>query len=318
MIRSFEYLIEGVYIMRHAYLVIAHSNWTQLELLLTLLDKPNNAIYVHIDAKVKNAPIDRLRKNVKYASIHLYQKNKVFWGSFELVQTELFLFKKAYSEHFDYYHLLSGTDLPIKTQDEIDAFFTQNYGYQFVHFDTEERLRMDKEIKRRTKYYHFLQNYRRRFSINFFNVFFTTLERISIVFQIAFRIDRMKKHPNLIIKYGSQWVSITDDLVGYILKNEQLINNVFRHTNCADELFIQTLVFNSDFREQLYDKDFDDDNRANMRLIDMKMRGKNGSPYTWKLDDINEIEQSACLFARKFDINTDARVVQAVYNHVKN
>lgn len=298
--------------MQHAYLIIAHSNWKQLKMLIQLLDEENNAIFVHIDAKATDVPIDDLQNVVKKAQIKLFQKYKVYWGSFELVQTELFLFKQAHKEHYDYYHLLSGADLPIKTQKEIDDFFTRNRGFEFVQYDTDERLKNDKEIGRRTRLYHFLQNYRRRYKWRFLNSFFTLLERSSLVIQLLLKIDRTKKNPNIVVKYGSQWVSITDDLVEFILQNKNLIYNLFRYTNCADELFIQTLVFNSKFVNRLYDKDFDNDVRGNMRLIDIKERGSNGNPYTWRINDIGEIKKSECLFARKFDINTDADVIYEI------
>lgn len=303
--------------LRHAYLIIAHSNWEQLKVLLEMLDESNNALYIHIDAKAKQVPIMELQKTVKKAFIQIFQEYKVYWGSFELVQTELFLFKQAYPKHYDYYHLLSGTDLPIKSQKEIDDFFSKNKGCEFVQYDTDERLRSDNEIIRRTRYYHYLQNYRRRYKIKLLNESFTFLERVSLVIQMVLRIDRLKKHSGFPIKYGSQWVSITDDLVKHIIQNEQLITDVFHCTNCADELFIQTLVFNSEFKERLYDKNYDDSVCGNMRLIDLKTRGQNGNPYTWRVEDLQEIQSSKCLFARKFDLSIDSEVVRFVFERNK-
>lgn len=40
-------------VMKHAYLIIAHSNLKQLQQLLLLLDDPRNDIYIHIDKKSK-------------------------------------------------------------------------------------------------------------------------------------------------------------------------------------------------------------------------------------------------------------------------
>lgn len=108
------------------------------------------------------------------------------------------------NKHYDYYHLLSGADLPIKTQEEINLFFEKNNGFEFVQYDTDERLKKDKEIGRRTKLYHFLQNYRRRYNWKPLNSFFTLLERILLAVQLLLRIDRMKKYQNVVIKYGSQ------------------------------------------------------------------------------------------------------------------
>ena len=49
---------------------------------------------------------------------------KVYWGDISLVKVEYLLFESALSHGpYAYYHLLSGTDLPIKSQDYIHAFF---------------------------------------------------------------------------------------------------------------------------------------------------------------------------------------------------
>ena len=36
---------------RHAYLILAHTNFGQLRKLLELLDDPRNDIFVHVDGK---------------------------------------------------------------------------------------------------------------------------------------------------------------------------------------------------------------------------------------------------------------------------
>lgn len=42
--------------MKHAFLIIAHNNFEQLQLLVSLLDDVCNDIYVHIDKKTKELP----------------------------------------------------------------------------------------------------------------------------------------------------------------------------------------------------------------------------------------------------------------------
>ena len=41
---------------RHAYLIMAHNEWSLLNVLLSLLDDDRNDIYLHIDQKVKQMP----------------------------------------------------------------------------------------------------------------------------------------------------------------------------------------------------------------------------------------------------------------------
>lgn len=37
--------------MKHAYCILAHNNWEQLQLLLNCIDDDRNDIYLHIDVK---------------------------------------------------------------------------------------------------------------------------------------------------------------------------------------------------------------------------------------------------------------------------
>ena len=37
--------------MKHAYCILAHNNWSQLQLLLNNLDDDRNDIYLHVDLK---------------------------------------------------------------------------------------------------------------------------------------------------------------------------------------------------------------------------------------------------------------------------
>lgn len=297
--------------MKHAYLILAHNNWEQLKLLVSLLDDADNDIYIHIDKKAKAFPLDEIKASAKISRVEILQEYKIYWGSFEMVQAELLLFETAHWKKYDYYHLISGADLPIKQMEYIKEFFEKNNGKEFIHYDTDKRLREDKEIGRRTRLYHFLQNYRRRYKLKAVNEVFTFMERVFLVIQLVLKVNRNKKYPDFEIRYGSQWVSITDNLVSYILTQKEKINQMFRYTNCADELFIQSLVYNSEFRNKLYDDKFDNSVEANMRLIDWK-RGSNGNPYVWQASDIDEIKRSKCLFARKFSISSCMEIAKKV------
>ena len=156
----------------------------------------------------------------------------------------MFLLEQAYIEGYDYYHIISGADLPLKNNKEIDLFFEENKGKEFILYDN-NTLEDNLEISRRTKYYHFLQNYRRRYTENWKNSFFTFCERVSLVLQIIFGVNRVK-NLDWQIKYGSQWVSITNELVKTILEHEEKITSIFQYTKCKnhreDSIFIS---FNS-------------------------------------------------------------------------
>lgn len=289
-------------------MIISHSNWEELFCLLKQLDNENNDIYIHIDKKVKNPPIKKIKSILTKANVEVFVKYKVYWGSYELVLTELFLLEQASKKNHEYYHLLSGTDLLIKPLEEFYEFFERNKGYEFVQFDSNERLKNDKEILRRVKLYHFFVNNRKKYSVNIVNSLFTYLSRGLLLLQEFFRIDRLRKL-KYDIKYGSQWFSITNDCVKYIISRKDTIHKIFYRTKCADELFIQTLVYNSPFENKLYDRTYSNSFRGNFRFIDIKNRGNGSSPYIWRLSNFEELINSGCLIARKFDLNIDKEIV---------
>ena len=268
--------------MKHAFLIIAHNNWWQLKKLIECLDSDTHDIYVHVDKKSKDFDESYFRNSVTKSSLKFYREFEVYWGGFSQVQVEIFLLKQAYTNGYDYYHIISGSDLPLKNNEKIDSFFEKNNGKEFILYD-EDALKGNPEISRRAKYYHYLQNYRRRYAEKWKNSFFTFCERISLVLQIVFGVNRVKSL-DWQIKYGSQWVSITDELVKVILANEEKITSVFSYTNCADELFIQTIAFNCGFKDHIFQPV--GNQAANLRCIDWS-RGKNGNPYTYRLKDID-------------------------------
>ena len=290
--------------MRHAFLIIAHSNWWQLRELIKALDAEGHDIYIHVDKKADDFNIADFNGITRYSSVYIFSEYEVFWGAFSVVQSELFLFEKAFHQEYDYYHLISGSDLPIKSNREIDAFFELNRGKEFISYDNEQ-LKYDSEISRRTRYYHFLQSYRRRYSQRWKNEFFTFCERVSLVTQIVLRVNRIK-NLDWEVKYGSQWVSISNELVAEILRQKKKIIKVFHCTNCADELFIQTIAYNCGFKKDIYCPE--NGMHGNVRFIDWT-RGEGGSPYTFKLSDYKLIKQSKDLFARKFSENVDKSLI---------
>lgn len=192
--------------MMHAYLIMAHKNLEQIKKLMKLLDYSENDIYIHIDAKA-----DDTIRFFDYTSCCTKSKviqSSVFksaWGSYSLIECELFLLKQATENRkYDYYHLISGMDLPLKNQLEIHQFFKKNSGKQFVHFSG-KNSENEYQIKRRVKYYWATSYY------NFFSfIDFRIVRRIDyfqIRLQELLHIDRLKDN-NLVFYHGSQWFSM--------------------------------------------------------------------------------------------------------------
>ena len=128
-----------------------------------------------------------------------------------------------------------------------------------------------------------------------------------------FRVNRVKKL-DWTIKYGSNWVSITDDLVAEIIKQKDKVQKVFSCTNCADELFVQTVAYNCGFKNKIYTSECG--MAENVRFIDWS-RGKNGNPYTFRNQDEELLMKNSNLFARKFSEIVDSDIIQCIYTKIE-
>ena len=132
---------------------MAHNQFDLLCKLIRELDDERNDIYIHIDKKAGTIDEKRFRECAQRSNVFFTDRISVIWGGESLVECELLLFKAAAERGYQYYHLISGVDFPIKTQKEIHNFFEQNAGKEFIEYWN----RKEQEYLYRIKYYYPLQ-----------------------------------------------------------------------------------------------------------------------------------------------------------------
>lgn len=288
---------------RHAYLILAHKNLGQLKRLIKLLDDPRNDIFVHLDSKNRDFNEADWRDAAKLSHLEFISPRlNVNWGGVSIMRAELNLLEAATRrEAYDYYHLLSGQDLPIKTQDEIHDFFDAHLGKEFLNY-----WEFKKSTLSRFRYYTIFPEGEGRFRTRIVNHFFKGLQMA-----VGFRINR-----DVDFRFGSQWFSITDALARYAVEQRPWLEKVFRHTSTCDEIFLPTLVWSSRFKENLYHpeavKSQKEVNMSNMRFIDWTRGESIRHPWTFKADDYALLMETPHLFARKFDENIDAEIISKI------
>lgn len=138
-------------------------------------------------------------------------------------------------------------------------------------------------------------------------------------------VDRIKKSGFQYMK-GSQWFSITYEAAQYIVENEKKILMMFSYTRCPDEVFIQTMLYNSYLRDTL-ETDFHDieyrtltseNAMANMRVMDWPDELQTAHPRTLDVQNYELLIRSYGFFARKFDSREDPEIIDMIYNDLKN
>lgn len=285
----------------HAVLIIAHNQFELLKKLILALDDERNDIFVHIDAKVKDFDFDSFKSLPKYSEIHFTDRVNVTWGDFSQVKAEMILLKAAVenqneNKKYSYFHLISGCDLPIKSNNEIHDSFNNNNGKEFIHFTAND---VTAQSIGRIRYYHFFRN-KRNFVRKALSYFVLQIEKL-------LGVNRLKKE-GIMVQKGCNWFSITGDFAQYIVENMDKWKTVFKYSYCADELFIQTIFINSPFKDNLYMKNCNNNHLSCARLIDWER----GNPYVFRKEDFDLIKSSSAMFARKFNMDIDSDIVDMI------
>jgi hypothetical protein len=216
-------------------------------------------------------------------------KNRVDinWGGFSMVQATLNGFKEILGsgKEYDFVHLLSGQDYPIKKIESIHQFLSKNLGKAFLTTMSIENEWH--EAIPRLELYHFT-DYRFKGA--------SRLERIVNI------LLPKRKVPNGLIPVGrSQWFTISPVHVKYIVEYIEKNKNVkrfFALTWGSDEIIFHTILYNS-----IYQKDI-----INDCLMYKDWSEGKPHPKTLTVKDFPELVKSDKFFARKFDENVDKEI----------
>lgn len=282
--------------MRHAYLIIAHNEFEVLQHLLNALDDKRNDVFIHIDKKVKSYP----NLYMAYGQLSILENSEeVYWGHISQIEAEYLLFETAHKNGpYAYYHLISGVHLPLYNQSYMHAFFDKLRGKDLL-------MKMDTPVEEVTikvrKYNFFIKNYFS--SRGFMRKINQFLWRMSIFFQKIFDI---RANRNEIFYKASNWLSLSQKSVEYILKEKSEVLKRYRYSFCGDEFFVPSVLENMSFKSNVvyYDK-----------LLKCDFEGANTKTYS--LVNYEDIITSGCLFARKFSAK-DIDVVEKILNNINS
>lgn len=281
--------------MKIAHLIMAHKNPTQLGRLLAALQHEEAYCFIHLDRKADMSEFVHLAglPRVQFTP----RRFAVRWASYSFTEAILECTRDvlASGQEFAFVNLLSGQDYPIRPAATIHDFFARHLGFSFLSFEKEGGSAWWQHAKSRVEKYHttnfkfpgqyMLQNLvnkllpRRRFPLPYdlygsSDSSWWTLDATCAAYLVRF----MDEHPRL------RWFSL--------------------FTWGSDEYLIATVLMNSPFREHIVNE--------NYRYIDWSAGGAN--PKLLTESDFTRLTQTHKLFARKFDIDQDADILNRLDN----
>lgn len=287
--------------MKHAYLIMAHNNFSVLKVLLKLLDDDRNDIYLHIDKSAKDWDDASWHTLLDRAQLHIVNRVKVDWATYSHLYAMKNLLLEATKTYHSHYHMISGADLPIKNQNQIHTFFNNHSNREFVGFAPSYR----EDIVLRHNY--FVKFYRNSNK----HVILLAKKCNSLLVKIQKKIGiNVFKNYKSEIKKGHDWFSVTHAAALFLIQEEPKFKKYFYWAFCPSEFFAQTILFNSKFKNNIFDHN--NENNGAQRCIDWNR----GSPYTFKSEDIDILKESSMMFARKFIETEDMEIVNKLFHHL--
>ena len=279
--------------MSQAVLIMAHQHFDQLVELTELLSKKFN-VYVHIDknADLDQAVIDHLNE---LTAAPVIRTQAVHWGGYSIAQAAIDLMNLALKDSDNtYFHLISGEDWPLKPLDQIYNFYEGNDKIYMNYWRMLDKIKTHEPQIWWIKYYFHYDQMNRR------STFGKIYHRLLLAVSGMLRINKLKKYQldEDQMYAGQNWVDIPRDALEYALQyyhEHPVLETVFKSSFCPDEMWLQTVLCNSDYRSKI-------DKNIHRYIIVRKpdqLHGIKPTVLTLK-SDYDAIKQSDAFFGRKF------------------
>lgn len=260
---------------------MAHNEFGVLRRLVQILDDSRNDIYIHFDKKVAHLPKLECHKANLFV-LGDEERISVFWGTVSQIKAEMSLFSCAYKNRpYRYYHVLSGVHLPLWSQNDLYDFYEKEYPQEIMSLWNSSEEEADFKLRR----FHFgvqwMKSERCVLRLLGFSVW-----RVCLFVQKRLGI-RCNKGQSF--RKASNWLSLSENAVVYLLVNRLRIEKMYRYSFCPDEYFVPTTL-------NEYPYKFKIGNVQNLLYVQFYK----ANPLEITMEDYEQIRLSSCMFARKF------------------
>lgn len=279
--------------MRVAHLILTYTNPRQTERMIRQLAHENFDFYIHVDKKFDINPhlFMEALPNVYFIN----NRVDVKWAGYSTVVATFECIKEivATGIEYDFINFLSGQDYPIKSADQINNFFEENRGKEFLSY-RDIKNEWKEGLLRMEKYY--LSGYEFRGK--------TRLENL------INKVMPKRKLPNNLHPYGkSMFWMLSPATAMYVVntvENDKKLKDFFWLCWASDEFVFQTILLNSPIKDKIIND--------NYRYIDWSAGGAN--PKVLNESDAEKISASKDLFARKFDMVNSPGILDYIDKHL--
>lgn len=238
--------------MKHLVGVITFRMTKMLKITVETLSNEIDFV-LHVDSKTNLTEYSEIESSVSF----IENRIDVQWGDYSQILSMLSIIKYANEHHYDYVSIISETDLPLRNGQEINSFLSK-HKKEFIGYVPNSRAVAEERLK-----YNYFSFYKQRGNV------------LRKVFK-ELKLYRFFKNPYFSqlpdLYKGSNWFTISSDAVSVILEyldtNPEYLE-AYKKSYCADEVFFQTILLNSELKENIYGLGSNlDDNEMSLRYVD--------------------------------------------------
>ena len=273
--------------IRHAWLIIAHNEFEVLQRLVSMLDSSESDFYIHFDKKIQKIP----QVTVKQGRITILEHRiDVRWGTASQIKVELLLLQTALvNGPYEYYHILSGTHLPLVPVSQLISFYEAHHGKEIVRFWPDDLGEADFKLRR----YHFpVRNFKSENPIR--------RRLCQLTWRAVIKVQKMlgiRHHKNAVFYKTDNWLSLTEKACRYLVENRYPILKKYKFSFCGDEYFVASELMAKSSEFVLQDC-------PNLLFVEFQ----NDTPTSYSLDKYPELKMTRFLWARKFTASNVSRL----------
>jgi hypothetical protein len=292
--------------VRLAFIVSAYKLPAQLVRLVRRLDGPGTTVLVHVDARTDDTTFRAMREPLAdLTHVHFLPRHACHWGDFGHVRASLKGLRALIESgrDFDYVVLLTGQDYPLRSQGAIAATLRARAGEIFMS-------------GRSLPHEYWTDGGTDRIDRWYFRVRGRALPFPGAPFRRGW-LNRAWSLPAHVLRLrrsfpaglqpwgGSSYWMMPADCARYVdrfVRTRPDYVRFFERVLIPDEMFFHTIVMNSAFAARVADDD--------LRYIDWSEDRDN--PKLLTTADFDALMTSGQLFARKFDPDVDAAVLDLI------
>lgn len=279
--------------LKIAHLILCHTDFEHIERLVRRL-VPISDVFIHVDKNVD----DRMLRACLEKLEGCYFVDKRFhcnWGAWNAVEAEMQLIQEALDHgKYDRVVFLQGADYPIKSNESIVNFYRENETVEFIR-GCQVSGSNNPYFWPKCRYILFRNNPNIvKKGWNF------ACNKLHIKLRDGWIEEGGEKYP---VFWGGALWALTGACAAYVLqfyKEHQKFNRWFYYAFAPDELYIVTVVMNSQFRERTCKKgpEAEKAGTANWRCLHV-WEYLPGSAKIYTANDFEDLTKKEELYVRK-------------------